>query len=306
MALTDKYDLEEIDYGTTGWNGIQQNNNEIIDDNLPTRQIDTLGENVSAYDAVYIKSDGKAWKAQADGSKQPAVGLMIEAGSASDADKRYQVMGEITNAGWSWTNIGQPVYLSPVTPGALTETAPNTDNKQVIGIIKSATKILLTATWQTSFISDQPYIVGGGYTGIPSASLVIARHPFTRWEATFPSGLTGSKMVAGTAATAEAVFSFKKDSGAGPVEFGTATFAIAGTVATFAGAGTKCTENDILTVVAPASPDATLADLGFSLLGTRSYGTTTTTSTTTSTSSSTSSTTASSTSTSSSTSSTTA
>lgn len=284
MALTDKYDLEEIDYGTTGWNGIQSANNEIIDENMQTRQIDELGENVSAYQAVYIKSDGKAWLAQADGSKQPSVGLMIEDGDALDTDKRYQTLGEITNPGWSWTLIGQPVYLSATTQGELTE-VETAGNTQIMGIIKTSTKILLTSIFQSSSDILQPYIVGGGYSGSPTASLVLIRHPITEWNPTFPVSLEGSKMVAGTGADAETVFSIKKNG----VEFGIATFAIAGTVATFAGAGAKLNEDDVLTMVSPASPDATLADLGISLLATRSIGTTTTTSTTTSSSSSTTS-----------------
>lgn len=83
---------------------------------------------------------------------------------------------------------------------------------------------------------------------------------------TIPSGLTSSTIQALVAATAETVLSVKKNG----VEVGTATFAAAGTVATLAMAvPTALTAGtDILTVVAPASPDATLADLIGSIYGT--------------------------------------
>ena len=48
------------------------------------------------------------------------------------------------------------------------------------------------------------------------------------------------------------------------VEFATITFAIAGTVATFtAASATTLNPGDYITLVAPGSADATLADIGF-------------------------------------------
>lgn len=112
---------------------------------------------------------------------------------------------------------------------------------------------------------DSAYDVGGSMWGAPTGSLVIMRLPMVR-KVIFPASLTGSQFKAGTAATAQTVFSLKKNG----VEFGTATFAAAGTSATFAAASeTQFSVGDILTIVAPASPDATLADLGWLIAGTR-------------------------------------
>ena len=78
--------------------------------------------------------------------------------------------------------------------------------------------------------------------------------------------LTGSLMISGIAATADAVFSIKKNG----TEFGTATFAASGTSATFAAASeTIFSIGDILTITAPATPDATLGNLGWAIGGTR-------------------------------------
>ncbi|HMU15805.1 MAG TPA: hypothetical protein PKC95_00040 [Thauera aminoaromatica] len=110
-----------------------------------------------------------------------------------------------------------------------------------------------------------PYDVGASYPGAPTASVVLMRYPFPR-QVIFPSGLTNSRGVAGTAATAQTDFDIKKNGSS----VGTMRFAAAGTTATFIMASqTTFAAGDVLTVVAPGSPDATLADIGFGLAGTR-------------------------------------
>lgn len=110
-----------------------------------------------------------------------------------------------------------------------------------------------------------PYDLGGTLSGSPTASMVILRYPFPR-PVTFPSGLTNSQGVAGTAATASTTFQINKNG----TSVGTMVFAAAGTVATFTMASsTSFAIADVLTVVAPATPDTTLANLGWSLSGTR-------------------------------------
>jgi hypothetical protein len=114
-------------------------------------------------------------------------------------------------------------------------------------------------------LPTQPYDVGGSYSGAPTASLVILRYPFPR-QAIFPAGLTNSQGVAATAATAQTDFDLKKNGSS----VGTMRFAAAGTVASFIMASqTTFAAGDVLTVVAPGTPDATLANIGFALAGTR-------------------------------------
>jgi len=111
----------------------------------------------------------------------------------------------------------------------------------------------------------QSYDLGGGCTGAPTASLVLMRYPFPR-AASFPAGLTNSKGVAATAATAQTDFNLLKNG----VSFGSMRFAAAGTVATFiAASATSFAVGDVLTVTAPGTPDASLANIGFTLAGTR-------------------------------------
>lgn len=111
----------------------------------------------------------------------------------------------------------------------------------------------------------QPYDVGCSYIGAPTDGLVILRYPVTR-AMSFPASMTGSYGIAAIAATASSVFSIRKNG----TQFATATFAIGGTTATFAAASsTSFAAGDILTIIAPTTADATLADLGFALTGTR-------------------------------------
>lgn len=107
--------------------------------------------------------------------------------------------------------------------------------------------------------------IGADLVGTPSGSLVLLRRPFTR-SVDFPDDLAGSKGVAGVAATAQTDFAIKQDGS----QFATMSFAASATTATFTTSDSvveSFVAGDVLTVVAPASPDATLADIGFMLAG---------------------------------------
>lgn len=124
-------------------------------------------------------------------------------------------------------------------------------------------------SWDALSISGgggpEPYDIGAQMASTPTASLVMLRYKFPR-AVSFPSGLTNSQGVSGTAATAQTDFDIQKNN----VSVGTMRFAAAATSATFIMASAQSfVAGDILTVVAPASPDATLAGVSFVLAGTR-------------------------------------
>jgi hypothetical protein len=99
-----------------------------------------------------------------------------------------------------------------------------------------------------------PYDVGGTFAGTPTANLVILRY-----------SMTLSQGVCVTGPSAQTDFDIQKNG----TSFGTMRFAASGTVASFISAsGATFAAGDILTVVAPATLNS-LADLGFSLAGTR-------------------------------------
>jgi len=127
MTTTPLYELEKIDYSTTGWNGIVSANMDKIEAYLGSRFLVTLGESVEKHEAVYLDpADGKAYKAKAiaDGSKQPALGLAVDPGDL-DEQIRLQRVGIIQDSNWSFST-GVLYFLSQNTAGALTSSALQT------------------------------------------------------------------------------------------------------------------------------------------------------------------------------------
>lgn len=113
--------------------------------------------------------------------------------------------------------------------------------------------------------SAQFFLVHAFVAGRPAnGALIAAILPSVTCH--FAAGLADSRAKAGVAATAQTVFSVQKNG----VEVGTITFDAAGTSGAFAAAAqTDLTNADELTVHAPATADATLADLRITLHGTR-------------------------------------
>ncbi len=106
-----------------------------------------------------------------------------------------------------------------------------------------------------------PYDIGGCYVGQPAAGAVILRYPMPR-AVRFLAGLSSSKGVAATAPTGAVSFLLRKNG----AQFASMDFAAAATLATFTCASnTDFAAGDVLTLVAPSTPDDTLADIGFAL-----------------------------------------
>lgn len=108
------------------------------------------------------------------------------------------------------------------------------------------------------------YDVGGYIEGTPSASETVFEFYSPRaW--TLPSGASGGSK-AGIAATGSTTFTLALN-GTG---IGTLTYAAAGTTGTLSVTSTTAiAAGDVLSLTAPATPDATLANIAFTLSGTR-------------------------------------
>ena len=106
-------------------------------------------------------------------------------------------------------------------------------------------------------------LVSGSYIGTPTANLVLQSYVFAA-PVTFPTGFSGSRGTAGSAASAASTFSIQKN---GTI-VGTMTFAASAAMAMFTmSTATIFTAGDVLTVVAPATADATLANLAWTFTG---------------------------------------
>jgi hypothetical protein len=109
-----------------------------------------------------------------------------------------------------------------------------------------------------------PAYVSGSFSGSPAASQTIERYIFAT-PVTFPAGFAGSYGSAATAATSTAAFSIQQNGAA----IGTMTFAAGAATASFTmTSATGFAAGDVLTIAAPATPDATLANLAWTLSGT--------------------------------------
>ncbi len=122
------------------------------------------------------------------------------------------------------------------------------------------------ANWvvMQSPVSVQAYDIATYIPGLPSAGATIIS--FTAVRAyTLPANLAGSSSKASTAAASQSVFTLSKNG----VPFNSITFAAAGTSGTFGNsASTSFAVGDVLSIIAPSTQDATLANIGITLLGT--------------------------------------
>lgn len=142
MGFSVKYSLEGItSYSVTGWNGVLSTNIQKIDHFLNTYVEVILAETIAKYDAIALNREGRGIKAQADGVKQPSLGLAIEAGDAEDT-VRVKRCGPITNTDWAWSAVGKPIYLSDGVAGGLTQFWPLID-QQIIGTVLALDTIFL-------------------------------------------------------------------------------------------------------------------------------------------------------------------
>ncbi len=181
---------------------------------------------------------------------------------ATDADSSAKVTsgmycfveeGTVNGAtGWNLTTTNVTLGTTPLTftqfGAAVAYTAGT--NVSIVGTVISVPN------------ANMPYDIAGSILSKPTASAVVMRFVAVR-AFTLPAALTGSLSKSATAATSSTVFSLQKNGS----QFGTMTYAAAGTTGTFAAASqTSFAIGDILTVVAPASPDATFNDCEFTLI----------------------------------------
>ncbi len=194
---------------------------------------------------------GHTYRVSVAGKIGGASGIVVEAGDLFICLTDSTASGNQATVGTSWTVSQTNLDGAVIGPASSTDGLPALFDGVTGKLLKVGPPII--------------YDVGGGCAGVPSASLVILRYPLPR-AVSFAVSLTNSQGVLSVAATAQTDFDILKNG----VSFGTMRFAAAGTVASFISAGgASFAAGDILTVVAPASPDATAANLGFALAGTR-------------------------------------
>jgi len=105
----------------------------------------TYGESITIGDLLYFKSDGKVYKADADGSSTYPVMALALATASSESNNilLHGIYKDSTKwTGGSVLTVGGVCYLS-TTPGGTTQTQPTATNDviQVVGIATNADRI---------------------------------------------------------------------------------------------------------------------------------------------------------------------
>lgn len=113
-----------------------------------------------------------------------------------------------------------------------------------------------------------PYAVGGFAPSSIQSNEVLMDHPVIR-AFTFPANFAGSQASAGTNPGASFVMTVQKISGGATTNIGTITIGTGGAVAfaTTGGLPITLAAGDVLCVLAPSTPDGTIARLRFTLVG---------------------------------------
>ena len=132
--------------------------------------VKVAGEALAFGEVVYFKSDGKAWRADADGSSTfPAMARSLGTVAAGNSGT-FLLSGNVRNDAWSWTS-GGTVYLS-TTVGAMTQTAPSSPNTvQILGVAHPNAD---TVCFTPADIAPAQAAAAGTLTGATLASNVLA------------------------------------------------------------------------------------------------------------------------------------
>lgn len=213
------------------------------------------GIDVEAGDTIYCLTDGTASGTQA------AVGANwnIAQANITTAGDTLTSEGALINSATSKATPVDADYL-----GLMDSAASNILKKLSWANLKAALKTYFDTLYATV---SQPFDVHAFYPGIPTASAKVLRVPIAR-AVTFPANFSGSYFAASANATGTTVFDVQKNGSS----IGSVSIAAGGTTATFTtsgGAAQSLVAGDVLSIIAPATPDATLADAGFVLAGTR-------------------------------------
>lgn len=167
------------------------------------------------------------------------------------------------------TPVGTIVFGAGSFTGAFTSVATTTafSSGQELTIVAPASPDATLAGLSWELIGNQvdpvpAAEIHGSYSGATIPNLIIGRWMVVD-SVNFPVNLYGSFAVCEVPATVGATYSIQKNG----IEFGTFSFAAGGFVATFAGAAVTINPGDIVTIVAPTSPDSTLSNIAWVLTG---------------------------------------
>lgn len=204
-------------------------------------------------------SKGDAYVVSVAGKIGGAAGLAVDIGDA--------IVASADNAGGTQAAVGSSWFILEHNLSGVLLSSDIGVTVQAFSAVLSALASVMsstaTAAAQRTAIGADPYDIAFSIEAAPTASQVLLRFVADR-AITLPASLTGSRGKAGVAATAQTDIDLQKNG----VSAGTVRFAAAGTVPSFiAAAPIALAAGDVLTAIAPGTPDATLAQFGVTLAG---------------------------------------
>lgn len=276
--------------GITGTLSAQTDLQSALDGKQPIDSDLTTLSGLTATTDNFIQSKAGAWASRTVAQVKSDLGISGTISGTNTGDQTITLTGDVTGSGAGFfaatiandavTNAKLANVATATIKGRVTastgdpEDLTGTQATTLLDAFTSALKGLAPAsgggttnflradgTWAKAATSISLSLFAAG---LATASEVIFAHP-AGVAYTLPSSLTGSQFAALTAATASTTFTIKKNGSS----IGTLVWAAAGTVPTVTfSSSTAFAIGDLLTITGPASPDATLAGIYVTLIGT--------------------------------------
>lgn len=128
--------------GAKSWNG-QRIYDVTIEGDVKQIAAGSAGEDLNAYDCVYLETNRRYYKTKADIDARCDGILAIVLGTVPNGgDGQFQLRGAVDSVRWAWVP-GRPVYLA-AKGGELTQTAPTAPGSQirVVGYATTSTTLM--------------------------------------------------------------------------------------------------------------------------------------------------------------------